>query len=221
MLTLEAAVDHLNVSFPSLDFVKEHFLSTPNLCGPAKRPRQAPRTRSRGNTTSAAPATESHARSTSYAGGSGLLRREEQAKGAGRPWTMTETDLWGERKDEAAMPRSRSSCSMDQVELKAEDKLEVMCRIFWAAVALLESDYEYEFHVSAGQGSGLSAACSSKPHMPPAGCSAPPEQTAASHRAGPAGLQGPAGPCAASDGLALLPGPHAAPDEGLYARGAL
>ena len=31
MLTLESTIDHLNADFPSFDFAKELFMSTPNL----------------------------------------------------------------------------------------------------------------------------------------------------------------------------------------------
>ena len=43
------------------------------------------------------------------------------------------------------MPRSRSEKSLKNSEQGIEDKLTILSQMFWIAVALLESDYEYEF----------------------------------------------------------------------------
>lgn len=41
--------------------------------------------------------------------------------------------------------RSRSEKSLKNAEQGVEDKLTIMTQMFWIAVSLLESDYEYEF----------------------------------------------------------------------------
>ena len=43
------------------------------------------------------------------------------------------------------MPRSRSEKTLKNAEQGVEDKLTIMTQMFWIAVSLLESDYEYEF----------------------------------------------------------------------------
>ena len=43
------------------------------------------------------------------------------------------------------MPRSRSEKSLKNSEQGIEDKLTILSQMFWIAVSLLESDYEYEF----------------------------------------------------------------------------
>ena len=43
------------------------------------------------------------------------------------------------------MPRSRSEKSLKNSEQGTEDKLTILSQMFWIAVSLLESDYEYEF----------------------------------------------------------------------------
>ena len=43
------------------------------------------------------------------------------------------------------MPRSRSEKSLKNTEQGTEDKLTILSQMFWIAVSLLESDYEYEF----------------------------------------------------------------------------
>jgi hypothetical protein len=53
------------------------------------------------------------------------------------------TDL--EMRLKANVPRSRSEKTLKNTEQGVEDKLTIMTQMFWIAVSLLESDYEYEF----------------------------------------------------------------------------
>ena len=46
------------------------------------------------------------------------------------------------------VPRSHSEKSLKNSEQGVEDKLTIMSQMFWIAVSLLESDYEYEFHLA-------------------------------------------------------------------------
>lgn len=44
------------------------------------------------------------------------------------------------------MPRSRSAQSLKNMDQAGnEDKLTIISQMFWIAVSMLESDYEYEF----------------------------------------------------------------------------
>lgn len=48
----------------------------------------------------------------------------------------------------SGVPRSHSEKSLKNSEQGVEDKLTIMSQMFWIAVSLLESDYEYEFHLA-------------------------------------------------------------------------
>jgi len=43
------------------------------------------------------------------------------------------------------LPKSRSEKNVKNAEQGMEDKITIMTQMFWIAVSLLESDYEYEF----------------------------------------------------------------------------
>lgn len=53
------------------------------------------------------------------------------------------TDL--EMRLKSNVPRSRSEKTLKNAEQGVEDKLTIMTQMFWIAISLLESDYEYEF----------------------------------------------------------------------------
>ena len=47
------------------------------------------------------------------------------------------------------MPRSRSAQSLKNMDQAGnEDKLTIISQMFWIAVSMLESDYEYEFSLA-------------------------------------------------------------------------
>ncbi|GAB6027284.1 hypothetical protein CHUAL_001566 [Chamberlinius hualienensis] len=146
MLTLEAAVDSLDSDFHPIDFVKELFKSTPNLNKDNRK--SAP----------SLPASQSyhgqspqpgHIRSTSYS------VTFSTRKNMGSPTTdaklmevrnRSSTDV-DSRAKSTNLSRSRSAQSLKLVadQSTLDDKMTVLSQLFWIAVSLLESDYEYEF----------------------------------------------------------------------------
>ncbi|XP_021378295.1 protein furry-like isoform X2 [Mizuhopecten yessoensis] len=132
ILTLEAAVDNLDLEFRPMDFMRELFISTPNLAkdggseGRKSCALMAPRHPS-----------PHHARSTSYS--QGPVHRTA-------PHLRLRSGTEVENRMRANMPRSRSAHSLKNLDHNgAEDKLTIMSQMFWIAVSLLESDFEYEF----------------------------------------------------------------------------
>ncbi|XP_059157209.1 protein furry homolog isoform X2 [Physella acuta] len=151
MLTLEASIDNLDLEFRPIDFMRELFMSTPNLAKDFGDTR-------RSAITAPKHSQAHHARSTSYtvsaytqrayAGGecpncSYQARRKRfvnTLKGDGRI-SCTEVES---RKTNLA--RSRSAQSLKNLDQTGtEDKLTLVTQMFWITVSLLESDYEYEF----------------------------------------------------------------------------
>ncbi|KAK6976868.1 protein furry, partial [Biomphalaria glabrata] len=152
MLTLEASIDNLDLEFRPIDFMRELFMSTPNLAKDFGDSR-------RSAITAPKHAQAHHARSTSYtvsaytqrayAGGGcpkcayHARRRRflNASKGDGRIRSCTEGES---RKSNLA--RSRSAQSLKNLDQTGtEDKLTLVTQMFWITVSLLESDYEYEF----------------------------------------------------------------------------
>ncbi|KAL5012719.1 hypothetical protein ScPMuIL_011270 [Solemya velum] len=134
ILTLEEAVDNLDLDLRSFDLMREIFMSTPNL---AKETLSEPK---RGIMMAPKHPSPHHARSTSYSVTSAPHNRLGPFDLRGRSSTDVESRL------RICIPRSRSAQSlknMDQVG--TEDKLTIVSQMFWIAVSLLESDYEYEF----------------------------------------------------------------------------
>ncbi|XP_061189012.1 protein furry-like [Saccostrea echinata] len=133
ILTLEAAVDNLDIEMRPMDYMREIFMSTPNLAkdftegrkGSLMAPRQAT-------------SIPHHARSTSYSV-------------TGPPHRSTHLDLRFRASTDidrlrSNIPRSRSAQSLKNADTSGtEDKLTIMAQMFWIAVSLLESDFEYEF----------------------------------------------------------------------------
>ncbi|ESO93945.1 hypothetical protein LOTGIDRAFT_105090, partial [Lottia gigantea] len=132
MLTLEAAVDNLDLEFRPIDFMREIFMSTPNLAKEniERRP----------GMTAPKQAIPHHCRSTSYS----VTVVTQRAK-AGildlRNRSSTDSDT---RRSNLA--RSRSAQSLKNLDQAGtEDKVTLLTQMFWICVSLLESDYEYEF----------------------------------------------------------------------------
>ncbi|XP_041356858.1 protein furry-like isoform X3 [Gigantopelta aegis] len=132
MLTLEAAIDNLDLDFRSIDFMKELFMSTPNLTKDGSDSR-------RGAMVAPKPSPH-HARSTSYTA-SVIIQRAHAAAMETRIRSCTEGDS---RRSNLA--RSRSAQSLKNLDQNGtEDKQTLVTQMFWIAVSLLESDYEYEY----------------------------------------------------------------------------
>ncbi|CAH1777850.1 unnamed protein product [Owenia fusiformis] len=147
MLTLESAVDVLDLGFRPMDFMKELFMSTPNL---TKEPRSEMK---KSATVVLRTSPPHHMRSTSY-NFSGVINRKSDVPGAegkgdarlgdARQRTSLELDT---RKQYTNLSRSRSAQSLKNLTDPGaqDDKLTILSQMFWVAVSLLESDYEYEF----------------------------------------------------------------------------
>nr|AOV18883.1 furry [Lymnaea stagnalis] len=133
MLTLEASIDNLDLEFRPIDFMRELFMSTPNLAKDFGDTR-------RSAITAPKHTQAHHARSTSYTV-SAYTQRAYAGGGDGRIRSCTEVES---RKSNLA--RSRSAQSLKNLDQSGtEDKLTLVTQMFWITVSLLESDYEYEF----------------------------------------------------------------------------
>ncbi|XP_012945432.1 protein furry homolog isoform X2 [Aplysia californica] len=136
MLTLEASIDNLDLEFRPIDFMRELFMSTPNLAKDATDSRRSAITAPR-------QVHPHHARSTSYTV-SAYTQRAYAGGGDGRIRSCTEVES---RKSN--LGRSRSAQSLKNLDQTgAEDKLTLVTQMFWMTVSLLESDYEYEFSLA-------------------------------------------------------------------------
>ncbi|XP_045105728.1 protein furry-like isoform X4 [Portunus trituberculatus] len=168
MLTLEAAVDALDSDFRPIEFVRELFKSTPNLnnkdrksalgygmmghfYGSAFPPPSAPMSPS------------GHIRSTSYSISYGrgkpmaspTAELKVQPEMRGRSGTDVDTRMRQQQQQQMTqqlqqstnLSRSRSAQSLKQLadQSSSDDKMTVLAQLFWIAVSVLESDYEYEF----------------------------------------------------------------------------
>ncbi|XP_048243647.1 protein furry-like isoform X3 [Haliotis rufescens] len=132
MLTLEAAIDNLDLEFRPIDFMKELFMSTPNLAKDSDG--------RRGAMTAPKQSLPHHSRSTSYSV-SVIIQRAHAAANDSR--NRASTDLDHRRTN---LGRSRSAQSLKNLDQNGtEDKQTLVTQMFWIAVSLLESDYEYEF----------------------------------------------------------------------------
>ena len=146
LLTLETAVDYLDVDLRTLNILKELILSTPNLAA-SNSPSSIMRKSATASQMQVSERTAAHVRSTSCTTAVASRKRFVSAVDAGagggvvrcRPRTMTEAELT------RPLHRSHSSQSVDSVELNAEDKLNIVSQLFWLAASLLESDFEHEF----------------------------------------------------------------------------
>ncbi|XP_025086109.1 protein furry homolog isoform X4 [Pomacea canaliculata] len=164
MLTLEAFVENLDLELRPIDFMRELFMSTPNLAKDQLENRH-----------SAIMAPKQpyphHARSTSYSVSVFTQRAHYGAEGKKRPAgqnvtksvvtfideentvfvqgdnrNRSSTDVEGHRSN---LGRSRSAQSLKNLDQSGmEDKLTLVTQIFWITVSLLESDYEYEFSLA-------------------------------------------------------------------------
>ncbi|KAK7496521.1 hypothetical protein BaRGS_00012173, partial [Batillaria attramentaria] len=138
MLTLEAFVDNLDLEFRPIDFMRELFMSTPNL---AKD--QVENRRSAIIAPSPRQPYPHHARSTSYSA-SVFMQRGHHGSGDNR--NRSGTDVESRRSN---LGRSRSAQSLKNLDQTGtEDKLTLVTQIFWITVSMLESDYEYEFSLA-------------------------------------------------------------------------
>lgn len=131
ILTLEAAVDNLDIEMRPMDYMREIFMSTPNLAKEYTEGRK-------GSLMAPRQAIPHHARSTSYSV-------------TGPPHRSTHLDLRFRASTDidrlrSNIPRSRSAQSLKNADQSSsEDKLTIVAQMFWIAVSVLESDYEYEF----------------------------------------------------------------------------
>ncbi|KAK6173602.1 hypothetical protein SNE40_017022 [Patella caerulea] len=132
MLTLEAAVDNLDLEFRPIDFMRELFMSTPNLANDSdgRRP----------GMTAPKQALPHHCRSTSYS----VAVITQKARAAAIDLrNRSSTDADNRRSN---LARSRSAQSLKNLDQNGtEDKITLLTQMFWICVSLLESDYEYEF----------------------------------------------------------------------------
>ncbi|XP_070197468.1 protein furry-like isoform X3 [Littorina saxatilis] len=137
MLTLEAFVDNLDLEFRPIDFMRELFMSTPNL---AKDQIELNR---RSAIIAPKQQVSHHARSTSYSA-SVFMQRAHHISGDSRH--RSSTDVESRRTN---LGRSRSAQSLKNLDQSGtEDKLTLVTQIFWITVSMLESDYEYEFQLA-------------------------------------------------------------------------
>ncbi|KAL3879804.1 hypothetical protein ACJMK2_032086 [Sinanodonta woodiana] len=142
ILTLEELVDNLDLEVRPVDYMREIYMSTPNLAKDLSQgdgrfgmegrrgAMMAPKQSSHGY--------HQHARSTSYCVNSAPTRAtpfELRFRGGADIESRLRTNV----------PRSRSEKSLKNLEHGTEDKLTIVSQMFWIAVSLLESDYEYEF----------------------------------------------------------------------------
>ncbi|XP_063413170.1 protein furry-like isoform X1 [Mytilus trossulus] len=135
MLTLEAAVDNLDLEIRSFDIMKEIFKSTPNLLKDQSNESANKRLSVLGPRQDI----QQHARSTSYSV-TGPAHRMKPYDLRLRSSTDVESRL------RTSMTRSRSAQSLKNMDPSGnEDKLTIVSQMFWIAVSMLESDYEYEF----------------------------------------------------------------------------
>ena len=135
MLTLEAAVDNLDLEVRSFDIMKEIFNSTPNLA----KNQSSEASNKRLSVLGPRQDVPRHSRSTSYSvtGPSYIVKPYDL-----RLRSSTEV----ESRIRSNMPRSRSAQSLKNMDQAGnEDKLTIISQMFWIAVSMLESDYEYEF----------------------------------------------------------------------------
>ncbi|KAL4229825.1 hypothetical protein ACF0H5_010217 [Mactra antiquata] len=136
ILTLEAVVDNVDMEVRNIDFIRDFFMSTPNLAqgqigaesrrGGLMAPKQQPYQ-------------QQHMRSVSYA----VQGVASKIQGFSDNRNRSGTEL--EMRQKSNVSRSRSEKSLKNTEQGIEDKLTIMTQMFWIAVSLLESDYEYEF----------------------------------------------------------------------------
>ncbi|KAK3798079.1 hypothetical protein RRG08_034635 [Elysia crispata] len=151
MLTLEASIDNLDLEFRPIDFMRELFISTPNLAKDLGGAAGIGFHGEGGNTsqnrrsaiTAPREAHPHHARSTSYTV-SAYTQRAYAGGGDGR--LRSSTDVEGRKSN---LGRSRSAQSLKNLDQSGtEDKLTLVTQMFWITVSLLESDYEYEFSLA-------------------------------------------------------------------------
>ncbi|GAB1603756.1 protein furry-like isoform X6 [Argonauta hians] len=131
MLTLESLVDNLDIDFCSFDTMRDLFISTPNLAKdiPAENRRSAFISQSQYN---------AHARSTSY---TVVPSNVKEA----RVRAVSEADKLHPSKINSHS-NTNSLRAFDQTN--ADNKHSLVTQIFWLAVSMLESDYEYEFYMA-------------------------------------------------------------------------
>ncbi|XP_052797247.1 protein furry-like isoform X3 [Mya arenaria] len=131
ILTMEAVVDNIDLDIRPIDYMRDIFMSTPNLAqnpGDGRRGvLMAPKHQ---------PHPQQHMRSVSYAVqgvASKVASMQDTRNRSGTDLEMRKSNL----------PKSRSEKNMKNTE--QGDKITIMTQMFWLAVSLLESDYEYEF----------------------------------------------------------------------------
>ncbi|XP_014783664.1 protein furry, partial [Octopus bimaculoides] len=135
MLTLIASVDNLDLELRPTDMMRELFLSTPNLA------KESSTEVARGSVVNAnsGPA---HTRSTSYT--VSVLSRLTACVAAGMPRVRSPSEV-----HRSCLAKSHSAQSLKNFdEASTEDKLTIVTQMFWMAVSMLESDYDYEFHLA-------------------------------------------------------------------------
>ncbi|XP_042872601.1 protein furry-like isoform X6 [Penaeus japonicus] len=164
MLTLESAVDALDSDFRPIEFVRELFKSTPNL---NNKERKGPlgygmmgHFYGTGYPPPSAPLSPGgHIRSTSYSISYGRGKPiasptadiKVQPEMRGRSGTDVDSRMRQQQQQQlqqsSNLSRSRSAQSLKQLadQSSADDKMTVLAQLFWIAVSMLESDYEYEF----------------------------------------------------------------------------
>ncbi|XP_064619246.1 protein furry-like isoform X4 [Lineus longissimus] len=139
MLTLEAAIDHLDLDFRPVDFAKELFMSTPNL---TKEPKIDMR---KSATVALRHPGGHHARSTSHT--LSYHRRVHVTTSVIEPKEARQKQPDFDPRRSTNLSRSRSAHSLKNLSdlSTQDDRLTILSQMFWLATCLLESDYEYEF----------------------------------------------------------------------------
>ncbi|CAH2001764.1 unnamed protein product [Acanthoscelides obtectus] len=148
LLTLEAAVESLESDFRPLDLMKDFFKSTPNLNNKElKRNPEGSPTNVAGGVSLCSHPPAGHARSTSYSVSYGFRKNAPSSDVKERNRHSNEIDHRSVTKFANNLSRSRSAQSLKMLGDTAtqDDKLTILAQLFWLAVSLLESDYEYEF----------------------------------------------------------------------------
>ncbi|XP_052278154.1 protein furry-like isoform X3 [Dreissena polymorpha] len=136
ILTLEAVVDNVDLEIRPMDYMRDIFMSTPNL---AQNPVGSELRRGGLMAPKQQTYQQQHTRSVSYAVQGVTSKMSGMAESRNRSGTDLEMRL------KSNLPKSRGEKSGKNAEQGAEDKLTIMTQMFWLAVSLLESDYEYEF----------------------------------------------------------------------------
>ncbi|XP_029647107.1 protein furry isoform X5 [Octopus sinensis] len=130
MLTVESLVDNLDIDFCSFDTMRDLFLSTPNLA-------KETLAENRRSTFISQSQFTAHARSTSY---TVVPSNVKEAR------VRAVSDADNQHPAMNSHSTANSLKAFDQTN--AENKFTLVTQIFWLAVSMFESDYEYEFFMA-------------------------------------------------------------------------